>query len=246
MEKPVVIVTGSASGIGAGIAKILSCRSWAVVVNDIDANKTEAMAEKISGLPVIGDVQSEYKNIVDTVIDRYGRLDGLVNNAGILRKEKLADITEVNLKDVMSVNFEAAVSLSTYSLEFLRQHNGSIVNIVSFTVNHPLPEAAIYSSSKSALLTFTRQAAVEWGQFGVRVNAIGPGMVLTEMAEKAYKNQKTLNRRKNLVPLKRIGLPEEVGTVAAFLLSEDASYVSGQCIMVDGGQSWTLSTHIPS
>ena len=246
MEKPVVIVTGSASGIGAGIAKILSCRSWAVVVNDIDANKTEAMAEKISGLPVIGDVQSEYKNIVDTVIDRYGRLDGLVNNAGILRKEKLADITEVNLKNVMSVNFEAAVSLSTYSLEFLRQNNGSIVNIVSFTVNHPLPEAAIYSSSKSALLTFTRQAAVEWGQFGVRVNAIGPGMVLTEMAEKAYKNQKTLNRRKNLVPLKRIGLPEEVGTVAAFLLSEDASYVSGQCIMVDGGQSWTLSTHIPS
>ena len=245
MEKPVVLVTGSASGIGAGIAKTLNSRGWEVVINDLDVKKTEKIAEKIGCLAVSGDVRSECKNIVDTVIDRYGRLDGLVNNAGIVRKEKLTGMAETNFKDVMSVNFEAAVRLSTYSLDFLKQHDGAIVNIVSFTVNHPLPNAGIYSSSKSALLTFTRQAAVEWGQFGVRVNAIGPGMVLTEMAEKAYKNQDTLNKRKNLVPLKRIGLPKDVGAVAAFLLSEDASYVSGQCIMVDGGQSWTLSTHIP-
>ena len=241
-----VLVTGSGSGIGAGVAKILNSRGWRVIINDIDDSKANLMGQELRCFAVPGDVRFDYKNIIDAVVERYGRLDALVNNAGIVKKEKLAELNNENISEVMAINFTAAVKLSTYSLKFLRQSKGAIINVVSFTVDHPLCNAGIYSSSKSALLTFTRQAAAEWGKYGVRVNAIGPGMIFTEMASEAYKDEKILKAREELVPLKRIGLVDEVGTVAAFLLSNDASYVSGQCIMVDGGQSWTLSTHIPT
>lgn len=246
MSKPTVLVTGAANGIGRGTAEVLSQRGWRVAVNDLDSDAVATVAQELGGIAVPGDVARNAATIVEHTIESTGRLDGLVNNAGIVRRQSLADITPENIDETIAVNLRAAMLLSAAALPHLERRTGAIVNIASFTVNHPVPHGGTYSTSKGALLTYTRQAAVEWGPRGVRVNAIGPGMIRTAMAESVYRDPAKYEARRRLVPLGRIGTPEDVGRVVAFLLSEDARYVSGQCIMVDGAQSWTLAAHIPS
>lgn len=163
MSKPTVLVTGAANGIGCGTAEILSQRGWRVAVNDLDPDAVATVAQELGGIAVPGDVARDTATIVARTLESTGRLDGLINNAGIVRPQSLADITPENIDETIAVNLRAAMLLSAAALPHLESRAGAIVNIASFTVNHPVPHGGTYSASKGALLTYTRQAAVEWG-----------------------------------------------------------------------------------
>ncbi|GAA1866366.1 SDR family oxidoreductase [Pseudonocardia ailaonensis] len=239
----VVLVTGGGAGIGAGICRVLAGRGVHVAVNDLDADAAERTAEEIGGTAVPGDVVTDGEAILAGTLAIAGRLDGLVNNAGVIRRAPLSDLPDRD--PTLDVNLRAVAGLSARCLRSLSESNGAIVNIASMAADVPQLGGGLYAASKAGLVAYTRQAAVEWGPLGVRVNAIGPGMIRTAMAEAVYADPVLHEKRRTLVPVGRIGRPEDIGTVVAFLLSTDAAYVSGQHLLVDGGLTQTLMAHFP-
>ncbi len=241
--RPAVLVTGGGSGIGEGIARVLADRGWQVAVNDLDAEAAAAVASQVGGVAVPGDV--EVPGLVDEAVARCGgRLDGLVNNAGVILRSPLAAVTLEDVDRTLGVNLRAPMLLSRDALPHLARTGGAVVNLASMTAESPQLGGGAYSASKAGLVAFTRQAAIEWGELGVRVNAVAPGMVRSAMAG-AYADPTLAEGRRRLVPAGRIGTPEEVGTVVAFLLSRDAAYVSGETILVDGALAHALVRSIP-
>ncbi|MBL8337254.1 MAG: SDR family oxidoreductase [Rhodoferax sp.] len=245
MQRQTVLVTGGAAGIGEGIAQVLATRGWQVLVNDVDAEGAQRVAQAVGGIALPGDVRNDPQGLVAQAVAAGGALHALVNNAGIIRRSPLADTTEAELDVVYGINLKAMVRLSQVALPHLQASAGAIVNISSIAAESPQPAAGFYSMSKAGVSAFTRQAALEWGPRGVRVNAVAPGLIRTAMAEAVYSVPELHEKRRMMMPLRRIGVPAEIGKVVAFLLSDDASYVSGQVIAVDGGFTQTLIDHLP-
>ncbi len=244
-ERPVVLVTGGADGIGRGIVEVLADRGWKVIVNDLNADKTAKVAATVNGLPLVADITEDAAKLIEDAVKSAGRLDGLVNNAGVIVRAPLDAIEPAQIDRAFDINLRAMMLLSKEALPHLSKSGGSIVNLASIAAVAPQNTGGVYSATKAGVVAYTRQAAVEWGHKNVRVNAIGPGMIRTAMAEVIYQDAELYEKRRAMVPLGRIGTPEEIGSVAAFLLSDDAKYVSGQTIMVDGGFSHTLILHLP-
>ncbi|GEL22542.1 oxidoreductase [Pseudonocardia sulfidoxydans NBRC 16205] len=241
----VVLVTGAGGGIGAGIARVLAERGWHVAVNDVSSDDAAKTAAEVGGTAVPGDVTADPAALVEAALAVSGSLDGLVNNAGIIRRGPLSALDPADVDATLGVNLRAVVALSAAALPHLSSAGGAIVNIASMAAEVPQLGGGLYAASKAGVVAYTRQAAVEWGPQGVRVNAIGPGMIRTEMAEAVYADPVMYERRRALIPVGRIGAPEDIGRVAAFLLSDDAGYVSGQHILVDGALTQTLMAHFP-
>jgi len=241
----VALVTGAGSGIGHGIAQVLAARGWKVAVNDLDEELAQEVADELDGLAVAGDVHERSEAIVSRTIEVYGRLDGLVNNAGKHARAPLRDVTRQQMLDVYQVNLEAPVRMIQAALAHLEVVHGSIVNITSIAARTPQMDVGLYTASKAGLEAITRQAAVELGPLGIRVNAVAPGVIRTGMAEVVYADPELHEKRRGLVPLRRIGTPADVGGAVAFLLSDDAAYVTGQTIVVDGGFTQVLIDLLP-
>lgn len=240
-----VLVTGGGSGIGEGIVHVLAGRGWHVVVNDVDAAKATAVATAVGGIALPGDVDKDAERLIAESVKKCGSLHGLVNNAGIIMRSMLESVPDEHLDRTFSVNLRATVRLSRFALPHLEKSGGSIVNISSIAAEIAQVGGGLYSASKAGVSAFTRQAAAEWGPKGVRVNAVAPGLIRTAMAEAVYSVPETYEKRRAMIPLKKIGKPENIGTVVAFLLSDDAEYVSGQIIEVDGAFSHTLIGLLP-
>jgi NAD(P)-dependent dehydrogenase (short-subunit alcohol dehydrogenase family) len=240
-----VLVTGGGSGIGEGIVHVLAGRGWHVVVNDVDAEKAEAVAKAVGGIALPGDVDKDAERLIAESVKQCGSLHGLVNNAGIIMRSMLESIPDEHIDRTFSVNLRATVRLSRFAMPHLEKTGGSIVNISSIAAEIAQVGGGLYSASKAGVSAFTRQAAAEWGPKGVRVNAVAPGLIRTAMAEAVYSVPETYEKRRAMIPLKKIGKPENIGTVVAFLLSDDAEYVSGQIIEVDGAFSHTLIGLLP-
>lgn len=241
-----VLVTGAGSGIGEGIATVLAERGWQVAVNDIDGDAAARVANRLGGVSVPGDVGADPAGIVNRAATLLGGLDALVNNAGIHRRAPLASVTPEQLDDVYRVNLRAVVLASQAALAHFAVHgSGSIVNLSSIAAVTPQMDVGMYTAAKAGVSAFTQQASVEWGPLGVRVNAVAPGMTRTAMAEAVYADPMLHERRRGMVPVGRIGTPRDIGTAVAFLLSADASYVSGQTLVVDGGFTQTLIGLLP-
>jgi NAD(P)-dependent dehydrogenase (short-subunit alcohol dehydrogenase family) len=240
-----VLVTGGGSGIGEGIVHVLANRGWHVVVNDVNADKAAAVAAAAGGIALPGDVDKDAERLIAESVKQCGALHGLVNNAGIIMRSMLESVPDEHLDRVFSVNLRATVRLSRFALPHLEKTGGSIVNISSIAAEIAQVGGGLYSASKAGVSAFTRQAAAEWGPKGVRVNAVAPGLIRTAMAEAVYSVPETYEKRRAMIPLKKIGKPENIGTVVAFLLSDDAEYVSGQIIEVDGAFSHTLIGLLP-
>jgi NAD(P)-dependent dehydrogenase (short-subunit alcohol dehydrogenase family) len=245
MADRVVLVTGSGSGIGEGIATVLAARDWRVIVSDIDADNAERVAARVGGHALVGDIAADPDETIRRAAAIGGRLDGLVNNAGVLRRAPLTEVTVEDLDLTYHVDLRAVLLLSRAAFPVLAETRGSIVNVSSMTAFAPQVNGGLYSAAKAGVVALTRQAAVEWGPAGVRVNAVAPGMIRSAMSGAVYDDPVFAEKRRVLAPLRRIGRPEEVGTVVAFLLSDDAAYVSGNTITVDGGLLHTLITHMP-
>lgn len=240
-----VLITGAGGGIGEGIASVLAERGWRVAVNDVDPEAAARVADSVGGVAVPGDVGASAPMVVDGAVEALGGLDGLVNNAGIHRRSPLAEATEEDLDAIYRVNLRAVLLGSQAALPHLRATGGSIVSTSSIAAVTPQMGVSLYTATKAGVSAFTAQAAVEWGPLGVRVNAVAPGMVRTAMAEAVYADEALHEKRRAMVPVGRIGAPEDIGKAVAFLLSDDASYISGQTLVVDGGFTQVLIDQLP-
>lgn len=245
MNRKSVLLTGGGAGIGEGIAQVLAERGWHVLVNDINAEAARKVAKAVTGTAVPGDIRNDPQALIEQAVAVSGALHALVNNAGIIRRSHLAQTSVSELDEVYEVNLKSMIRLSQEALPQLAKTGGPIVNISSIAAENPQIGGGFYSMSKAGVSAFTKLAAAEWGPQGVRVNAVAPGLIRTAMAEAVYAVPELHERRRMMMPLRRIGAPVDIGKVVAFLLSDDASYVTGQIIEVDGGFSQTLIGLLP-
>jgi NAD(P)-dependent dehydrogenase (short-subunit alcohol dehydrogenase family) len=246
LEDRVVLVTGSSSGIGAGIAKRLH-EAGATVVIHCSSNRTgaEALARELKERVFIvqGDVQRDAERLCAEVVEKYGRLDGLVNNAGIQPVKMLLEQTPQDIQEMLRVNVEGVMTLTRVAAQQMinQKSGGAIVNISSIEGLQPALAHSHYTTSKAAVLMYTRSAALELGRHGIRVNAVAPGLIDKpvrgpqgeEGLETAW--PEGVARWQAACPMGRLGTPEDIGDAVLFLLSDMARFVTGATLVVDGG-----------
>jgi NAD(P)-dependent dehydrogenase (short-subunit alcohol dehydrogenase family) len=241
----IAVVTGAAQGIGRRTAQVLAADGYTVVLSDVNAaHATRESIERAAGRAVeaTGDLTDAgaLSALVGLVESRFGRVDVLVNNAGVSLIRSALDTRVEELKRVLEVNLVAPFLLAqAFGKVMLAQGSGSIVNVASIAGLFAVADRVAYNASKHALIGITRTLAAEWGGFGVRCNAVCPGWVKTEMdvADQAggnYRDADIVNR----VPMGRFASPDDIAQAILFLSnSASSAFVNGQTIVVDGG--WT-------
>jgi 3-oxoacyl-[acyl-carrier protein] reductase len=243
MEKT-ALVTGAGRGIGRAIAIALAENGMNVVVNyNGSADKAEETAEIIRGMGVkavaykcnVADFE-ECKKMIDDVIAEFGRIDVLVNNAGITRDNLLMKMSEDDFDSVIGINLKGAFNTTKHVSKYLlKQKAGKIINISSVSGILGNPGQANYSASKAGVIGLTKSTARELASRGITCNAIAPGFIETDMT--SAMNEQVIEKSVEMIPLKRIGKAEEIAHMAAFLASEKADYITGQVFAVDGGMT---------
>lgn len=227
------LVTGAGRGIGQAIATRLAEDGLEVVRLDV-AGENAVVCD-------IGDAAA-----VDRVAAEVGPIDVLVNNAGVWRYGDLANTATEELERVVRVNLLGTMNCTRgFGRAMIARGSGAIVNVVSISAIAPSPSVGAYSASKAGVVALTQQTALDWGPHGIRCNAVGPGMIRTESTASAYLDPAIEQGRANAVPLGRLGTPREVANVVAFLASDQAAYVNGQVIYVDGGLTQALFQLMP-
>lgn len=247
LSNRVAVVTGSGQGIGRAIALKLAGVGATIVINDIgEASSVDSVVEEIKAmnresLAVLADVSSssDVDKLLETIIATYGRVDILVNNAGITRDQLLLRMSDEDWDKVISVNLKS-VFLCTRAVlrHMVKQRWGRIINIASIVGIVGNAGQANYASAKAGIIGFTRTIAKEVASRGITVNAIAPGFIDTGMTEQLQENwRQELQKR---IPLGYFGTPGDVAEAVAFLASEEARYITGQVLNVDGGMagSW--------
>jgi NAD(P)-dependent dehydrogenase (short-subunit alcohol dehydrogenase family) len=242
LQGRVAIVTGAARGIGFAIAQRFAEEGAKVVVADLAEGAIHDAAAKLPGTtPVVADVslKADATRLIDTASTRHGRVDVLVNNAGITHAADFLDLEEADFDRVLRVNLKSMFLCGQAAARHMVASGtkGAIVNLSSVNAVLAIANQVPYVVSKGGINQLTRVMALALAPHGIRVNAIGPGTIATEMARQAVLGDEA-SRRKILsrTPLGRLGEPEEVAAVAAFLASDDASYLTGQTIYPDGGR----------
>lgn len=240
----VAIVTGASKGIGKGCAIRLAKDGYFVVVNysrsDESALKTldEIKANGGDGIIYKADVSKfeEASKMMKEIAKTYGQIDALVNNAGIVRDELLLMMTKENLDACYDLNVKGYFYCAQQAaLKMLRKKKGVIINMSSVSGKFALPGQSVYSSTKGAVNSMTQTLAKELSPYGIRVNAVAPGFIQTEMLDHIPEDKKE-EYLKN-IPLHRLGVVEDIASLVSFLASDEASYITGQVITIDGGLS---------
>jgi NAD(P)-dependent dehydrogenase (short-subunit alcohol dehydrogenase family) len=247
-----VIVTGAASGLGLAAAKRMAEEGASLVLVDLKAEALEAargeMAEGANVTGVAADVSDleQVKLYVRKALDAYGRIDGFFNNAGIEGKQNSTeDFGKEEFNKVIAVNLNGVFFGMAEVLKVMRaQGSGSIVNTASVGGIRGVGNQSGYAASKHGVVGLTRNSAVEYGQYGIQINAIAPGAIMTPMVEGSLRQMagddwEAVGRQfVEPNPMKRFGKPEEVAALVAFLLSGEAGFINGAVITIDGGQSY--------
>ncbi|MFM6931438.1 MAG: SDR family NAD(P)-dependent oxidoreductase [Novosphingobium sp.] len=231
------IVTGAATGIGAAIARRFAAEGATVILADIDGQGVEALASEIGQIAVTCDVSrvSELDSLFGRAKEEWGGLDILVNNAGVTHAAELDDLTEEAYDRVMGINLKSMV-FATQAAARLMERGGSVINMSSVNAVLAIPTQIPYVISKGGISQLTTVTSLSLAARGIRVNAIGPGTILTEMGKAFLNDEAAVKRVVSRTPLGRAGEPEEVADVAVFLASAQSSYVTGQTIYCDGGR----------
>lgn len=235
----IVLVTGAGSGIGRAIARRFGLEGAQVIVNDVSAEGAEATVEAIraqggSAISGVADVsdKSQVDQLFDSILERFGTIDVLVNNAGLINVERhFLEADEAWWDRVLAVNLKGAFLCSLRASHIMaRRHQGVIINMSSGGATHSHRGMAAYDASKGGIEALTRAMALDLAPYGIRVNALVPGSIDTQGM-----NPETKRERGVTIPLGRVGEPEDMAGPAAFLASDDASYITGHIIAVDGG-----------
>lgn len=248
LEGKVAVVTGAAKGIGESIAYVLSREGAEVVVADVDRHggeETVSHIEKKGGKAVFikCDVRDwekggDCETLVEKVLEDFGRIDILVNNAGAQTEKPLLDLEPEDIRNITCLNYLGPFRLIKLVSESMieREIEGSIVNITSIH-SKEIRDFPEYSSSKAALNMLTKEAAYRLGEYGIRVNAVAPGATDTPMNRRQFSDPEIRNKVARKTPLGRIGKGEDIAEAVLFLASDDASFITGEEITVDGGLS---------
>ncbi len=244
-QAKIALVTGASRGIGRAIAVGMAKRGFDIAINDIerqkDALRDVAKEIEASGrrtLTVYADVsnKADVETMVQKTVDKFGRIDAVINNAGILIASDVEHLKEEHWDSVLDVNAKGTFLVVQAVLPFMKKQNyGRIVNIASIGGKHGAPEQAHYSASKAAVMGFTRVLAQEVGTYGITANCICPGIILTDMGRVNLDDIAVREAWQEKTAMRRIGDPEDVVGPVAFLASDDAAFVTGQSLNVDGG-----------
>jgi NAD(P)-dependent dehydrogenase (short-subunit alcohol dehydrogenase family) len=240
LDGKLALVTGGGSGIGEGIARAMAAAGAQVVVVDVNAAGAARVAEAIGGDAASHVLDVAERSACDALAATIGRDIGpvsvLVNNAGIIRRGKITDpATRADWDATMAVNLDGPYNMTTAFLSQLVQTKGSIINVGSIQSFVALPNSAAYTTSKGGVRALTKALAIELSPQGVRVNAIGPGMIATPLNADARQNPDYMKNFLHRIPLGRLGEPADIAGPAVFLASDLARYVTGVTLPVDGG-----------
>jgi len=241
--KKVAIITGGGSGIGLAIAEKFTKAGIQTVIVGRDENKLKEAKEKLGpncfAMACDLSVLSSIPSLVDKVCKQFGQIDVLVNNAGINMKKLIQDVTDEDFQKIITTNLSAVFAITREVIKcMLEQKSGSIINISSMAAQYGLPKVIAYSASKTAIDGMTRAMAVELGPNGIRVNAIAPGFIITDMTDKALNSDPERKAKVfNRTPMGYMGQTSDIGDAALFLASDAAKYITGVVLPVDGGNS---------
>lgn len=240
MPGKVAIITGGAKGIGAASAEEFIRKGWRVAILDLTFDEQPKIPSDASRVLILEtDVcdQASVQKSINQVARHFGRIDALVNNAGIQSWSSVEDMDIDSWRKVMETNFFGGLfCMNAVGKYMVAQGSGAIVNVLSIMAVRGAPKRGPYSASKAALQAVTRTAAVEWGKKGIRVNGIGPGYIETPLMTEYFESgQVDKCKLEALIPFGRVGRPAEIAKVIFFLASDDSSYVTGQTVFVDGG-----------
>ncbi|MFC4670856.1 SDR family NAD(P)-dependent oxidoreductase [Seohaeicola nanhaiensis] len=253
LDGKVAVVTGGGGGIGRVIAASLAEAGCKVAVLDLNAESASATAAELTetGATVIScaaDI-SDHASVsaaADRVRAELGPCDILVNNAALVRNGPLSSLSVADWTAVLTVNLTGYFICSqVFGQQMMDKKSGAIVHVSSMAGLHAQPTSGAYSVSKAGVMMLSKNIAQEWGPKGIRSNVVSPAMVMTPMSEVIYRNPEVRKKREDIVPIGRIGQPQDIADSIVFLASERASYVSGQEILCDGGWSTVLLKTVP-
>ena len=235
--QPTAIVTGAARGIGLATTKLFVSKGYRVAMVDRDKAELKTAAadlENVLGVNCDVSQEDQVSTMVKNVLQWSGRIDVLVNNAGVADFAAIQDTTFERWQTVMRTNLDGVFLCSQAALDALRESRGCIVNIASISGLRASTLRVAYGTSKAAVIHLTKQQAAELGEWGIRVNCVAPGPVKTKLAA-AVHTPDIVSAYHDAIPLNRYGSEEEIARVIVFLASSEASYLTGQMIAVDGG-----------
>lgn len=241
LDGKVAIVTGGARGLGLGIARRFADEGAHVVIADIAEDSAAEAASSIDADHLVCDVteRASVQALVDTVVAKHGHLDIMVANAGIAGGAPFLELTDELWDSVIAVNLRGVFLCNQIAGRYFAGHGaGAIVNTASILSARANPTTAAYSASKAGVVSLTHSAAAALGPFGVRVNAIGPGYIETQMTEGIRADPTMAQSVRDATALGRFGTPTDIGDAAVFLASDEAAYITGHVLYVDGG--WLL------
>ncbi|HQR98897.1 MULTISPECIES: SDR family oxidoreductase [unclassified Polaromonas] len=244
----VCMVTGGAQGIGEACIRRFAREGAQVVIADIDDSRGAALAAELGGLYVHCDVgdKAQVDALVAQTMAAHGRIDVLVNNAGIFRAADFLEVTEADFDAVLRINLKGSFLVGQAVARVMAgAGKGSIINMSSVNAVLTIPTIASYNVSKGGINQLTRVMALALADKGVRVNAVAPGTIATELAAKAVLTSPEATARiMSRTPMKRLGEPSEIADTVAYLASDAASYITGEIVVVDGGRM-TLNYTVP-
>ncbi len=240
VKDQVVLVSGASRGIGRAIAEGFAQRGAKVIITGRESATLEKTARAIEATPIVCDVASgkAIDRLVNAARDQFGHIDTLINVAGVNRRMLAEKLSEDDYDFILDINLKGPFLLSlAVGKAMLARGQGNQINIVSLNNDRPLKGVMPYAMSKSALSQMTRSLAMEWGPRGLRVNAIAPGFVLTDLTKKLWSQPQMKAWGETNTPLVRLGHPEDMIGAAVFLASPASAWMTGQTLFVDGGFS---------
>jgi NAD(P)-dependent dehydrogenase (short-subunit alcohol dehydrogenase family) len=243
ITQKVAIVTGGASGLGLSIAERFIQEKIVTIVIGRNQEKLNEAKERLGGLchPFSADLnkQETIPGLVAGIVSQFGRIDILVNNAGINLKKDMIDVSDVEFQQIIQTNLTGVFTLSREVAKvMIAQKEGSIVNISSMAAHYGIPKVIAYTASKAGIEGMTRSMAVDLSPLGIRVNCVAPGFIATNMSATALNGDPERKKRVlSRTPMGKLGMPSDVANAVNFLVSPEASYITGVVLPVDGGNS---------